>query len=44
MEKLCKWALALIKYKVGADGAVDEHMVQVLEAWLQRKGISIYTN
>jgi hypothetical protein len=44
MGKLCKRVLALIKYKVGADGAVDEHMVQALEAWLQKRGISIYTD
>jgi hypothetical protein len=37
-------ALVLIKYKVGADEAVDDHMVQVLEGWLQKRGISIYTD
>jgi hypothetical protein len=28
--KLCKWVLVLIKYKVSADGAVSDCMVQVL--------------
>jgi hypothetical protein len=43
MGKLCRRALMLIKHKVGADGAVDEHMAQALTTWLQRRGISIYT-
>jgi hypothetical protein len=42
MGKLCKWALALIRHKVGTDGAVDEHMAQALATWLHRRGISIY--
>jgi hypothetical protein len=41
--KLCRWALALIKYKVGADVDVSERMVRALEEWLQRWGITIYT-
>jgi hypothetical protein len=41
MGKLCKRALALIKHKGGADGAVDDHMAQALAAWLQRWGITI---
>jgi hypothetical protein len=44
MGKLCKRVLALIKYKVSVDNAVDGHMVQVLEAWLCKRGISIYTD
>jgi hypothetical protein len=41
--KLCRWALVLIKHKVGADVDVSEHMVRALEAWLCRRGITIYT-
>jgi hypothetical protein len=43
MGKLCIRVLALIKHKVGTDGAVDEHMAWALATWLQRQGISIYT-
>jgi hypothetical protein len=43
MGRLCRRVLALIKYKVSADVAVSEHMVRVLEMWLQKRGISIYT-
>jgi hypothetical protein len=43
MEKLCKWALVLIKHKVGTDVDVSDHMVQALEEWLRRCRISIYT-
>jgi hypothetical protein len=43
MGKLCRWALALIKYKVGADGSVNEHMARVLASWLRLWGITIYT-
>jgi hypothetical protein len=43
MDKLCKRALVLIKHKVGADLAVSDRMVRVLEEWLWRKGITIYT-
>jgi hypothetical protein len=43
MGKLCKRALVLIKYKVGADVDVSDRMVQALEEWLQRRRISIYT-
>jgi hypothetical protein len=43
MRKLCRQALVLIKHKVGADGAVDDHMAQTLATWLWRWGISIYT-
>jgi hypothetical protein len=44
MGKLCRRALVLIKYKVGADKAVDDYMVKALEAWLWKRGISIYTD
>jgi hypothetical protein len=40
--KLCWCVMALICWKVGADKAVMEHMVQALEEWLCRRGISIY--
>jgi hypothetical protein len=43
MGKLCRRALVLIKHKVGTDVSIDEHMVRVLEAWLQNRGITIYT-
>jgi hypothetical protein len=43
MGKLCRRALALIKHKVGADGAVSGCMVQALASWLQLRGIAIYT-
>jgi hypothetical protein len=43
MGKLCQHALALIKNKVGADGAVSKHMAQALSTWLQLQGITIYT-
>jgi hypothetical protein len=41
--KLCKRVMVLIQWKVDADKAVDEHVVQALEGWLQTRGISIYT-
>jgi hypothetical protein len=44
MGKLCRRVLALIQWQVGADKAVSEHVVQVLEEWLHRQGISIYTD
>jgi hypothetical protein len=42
--KLCWCVMALIRWKVGADKAVTEHVVWALEEWLQRRGISIYTD
>jgi hypothetical protein len=42
--KLCKHVMALIKWQCSADTAVDDRMVRVLEGWLQRRGISIYTD
>jgi hypothetical protein len=42
--KLCKQVMALIRWKVGTDKAVDEHVVQALERWLWNRGISIYTD
>jgi hypothetical protein len=42
--KLCQCVLALISWKVSADKAVMNHMVQALEEWLRRRGISIYTD
>jgi hypothetical protein len=42
--KLCQHVMVLIQWQVGADKAVMEHMVQVLETWLRRRGISIYTD
>jgi hypothetical protein len=42
--KLCRHVMALIQWKVGADRAVSEHVVQALEEWLHRWGISIYTD
>jgi hypothetical protein len=35
MEKLCRRTLALIKHKVGADGAVNDRMAQALAIWLR---------
>jgi hypothetical protein len=43
MGKLCRRALVLIKHKVGADVCVSNCMVRALEEWLQRWGITIYT-
>jgi hypothetical protein len=43
-EKLCQRMMVLIWWKVGADIAVMEHVVWVLEEWLHRRGISIYTD
>jgi hypothetical protein len=40
--KLCKRVMALIKWRCGADTAVDDCMVRALEGWLRRRGISIY--
>jgi hypothetical protein len=34
--KLCQRVMTLIWWKVGADTAVMEHVVQVLEEWLRR--------
>jgi hypothetical protein len=42
--KLCHRVIALICWRVGADGAVTDHMVQAVEEWLHRRGISIYTD
>jgi hypothetical protein len=42
--KLCQHVMALIWWKVGADKAAMEHVVQALEEWLHRRGISIYTD
>jgi hypothetical protein len=42
--KLCRHVMALIRWKVGADIAVTEHVVRALEEWLCRRGISIYTD
>jgi hypothetical protein len=42
--KLCRRVMALICWKVGADGTVTDHMVWVLEEWLHRHRISIYTD
>jgi hypothetical protein len=40
--KLC-WCV-MIQWKVGANEAVMEHVVWVLEEWLHRREISIYTD
>jgi hypothetical protein len=42
--KLCQQVMALICWRVGADKAVTDCMVQALEEWLHRRGISIYTD
>jgi hypothetical protein len=42
--KLCRQVMVLIQWKVGANKAVTEHVVQALEEWLHRRGISIYTD
>jgi hypothetical protein len=42
--KLCQCVMALIRWKVGADVAVTEHVVWALEEWLCRRGINIYTD
>jgi hypothetical protein len=42
--KLCHQVLALICWKVNTNRAVMSHMVQMLEEWLHRRGISIYTD
>jgi hypothetical protein len=42
--KLCWHVMALIRWKVGADVAVTEHVVRALEEWLHRRGITIYTD
>jgi hypothetical protein len=44
MGKLCRRVLVLIQLKVGTDEAVTDHMVWVLKEWLQRRGITIYTD
>jgi hypothetical protein len=40
--KLCQRVMAVIQLRVGADKVMMGHMVQVLEEWLHRHGISIY--
>jgi hypothetical protein len=40
--KLCRRVMALIWWKVGTNKAVTDCMVQALEEWLHRRGISIY--
>jgi hypothetical protein len=42
--KLCRCMMVLIRWKVGANIAVTEHVVRALEEWLHRRGISIYTD
>jgi hypothetical protein len=42
--KLCQRVLALIKWKVGVVKDITKVTVWVLEAWLQARGISIYTD
>jgi hypothetical protein len=42
--KLCRRVMALIRWQSGVDTAVDDRMVRALEAWLRRRGISIYTD
>jgi hypothetical protein len=42
--KLCKRVMVLIKWQCSTDTAVDACMVRALEEWLQRRGISIYTD
>jgi hypothetical protein len=44
MGKLCRRVMVLIRWKVGANVAVMEHVVRALEEWLHRQGISIYTD
>jgi hypothetical protein len=36
--------MALIKWKKGLDLRVTEKMIKELESWLQRRGVSIYTD
>jgi hypothetical protein len=43
MGKLCRRVLALIKHKVGTDGAVSNRMAQALASCLRLWGITIYT-
>jgi hypothetical protein len=43
MGKLCQQVMALIRWKKGLDMRITEGMVRALEAWLWRRGISIYT-
>jgi hypothetical protein len=43
-EQLCWCVMAMIRWQMGADKAVDNRMVQALEQWLHRQGISIYTD
>jgi hypothetical protein len=42
--KLCHRVMALIRWRVGADRAVMDHIVWALGEWLHRRGISIYTD
>jgi hypothetical protein len=42
--KLCRRVIALIRWQCSADSAVNDRMVRTLEAWLWRRGISIYTD
>jgi hypothetical protein len=43
-EKLCQCVMVLIWWKVGTNKVMSEHVVWVLEEWLQRRGLSIYTD
>jgi hypothetical protein len=43
-EKLCQQVMALFKWKKGMDTGITEDMVRALESWLQRRGVSIYTD
>jgi hypothetical protein len=36
--------MALIRWQCSTDTAVDDRMVRVLEGWLRKRGISIYTD
>jgi hypothetical protein len=42
--KLCQRVMALIKWKKGMVLEIDQRVMEGVEVWLYRRGISIYTD
>jgi hypothetical protein len=43
MGRMCK-RVAVIRWKQGVDPGIDKGMMEDIERWLQRRGVSIYTD
>jgi hypothetical protein len=42
--KLCQWVLTVIKWRRGLVPDINQKMMGEVEAWLHRRGVSIYTD